>query len=352
MKKENKKESRKILRDRIGEMTSSQFVILIILIVSFAIILLMFWIYPWNEEISKDTCHSSVVMRSSFNFGPIEASKEIPLKCKTEKICLSSKGKDCTELGPGSRNDPVEKIRAKTKGEALDVIAQAMYDCHSMLGEGKLDFMARDFRKTNYCLICSRIVFDEETAKSIGNIQMGELYQYLGSKKDPQGRSYLEFLYPGWTNWESAKLIFEAMQKSASDDEINEKVQKDSSAIQSIKKMKFEDWVINTRYPGGYVIIDQMAPEGTWKNTLTMIGIAGGAVLAVVGLAALPVTGALAVVVGLTTKTVIFGAAVGTGYTFWFEHPNGKYQYSPPTLYPYELNALRSINCDTFQLAP
>ena len=130
-------------------------VTMIVLVLSFSVILIFYFFYPWGGQIDKEACHQSIILRSTLNYGPLEPGKNIiPLKCQTEKICLTSSGEDCTEFEKVSKDNPITKIKIKNKKEILDAIADAMYDCHSMVGEGKLGFMPRTTWEQNYCLIC------------------------------------------------------------------------------------------------------------------------------------------------------------------------------------------------------
>jgi hypothetical protein len=143
---------------------SSTVIAFIILIIATAILLIfIFFIYPLLRATSdKETCHLSILERHSFNLGPVEAGRSsIPLKCKTEKICLvSSLNSECIDF---YGEDKVNKIVVKDKNEILKVFANALYDCWNMLGEGKLDFLPRDtFSINSYCLECSEIELSKD----------------------------------------------------------------------------------------------------------------------------------------------------------------------------------------------
>lgn len=318
-------------------LTSEQLVLFIVAAVSMAVILIFVLFYPWGPTIDKETCHQSIVLRSSFNYGPLEGKKVIPLKCQTEKICLSMSGEDCEkEFGISSKENIITKIKldkdtSKARKEVKDAIANAMYDCHSMLGEGKLDFMPHAFYERNYCLICSRFAFDEKAKKEVGGITYGEIYQYLQEKKTPQDKSYLEYLYPGWKNWQHAKIIFNELQSSSKNGEF--------------KKLKFEDWKINLNQEGGYAIIAQMAPKGTWEKWLNiaLIGVIGTAAIASIPFSG-PIGVGIAAAIGTTTT------ALG-GITFVYEHPSGEYTYFPPRIFPYDIQTLNSLSCSIFETA-
>lgn len=320
-------------------------VILIVLIIGFAIVLIFFALYPWKGTIDKEACHQSIVLRSTFNYGPIEGKKAIPLRCKTEKVCLTMSREDCEAFGKPSRKNPVTKVKlskdvSKAREGIKDVIANVMYDCHSMLGEGKLDFMPHGFKGANYCLICSRIAFDEKTKEEIGDISYGEFYRYLDEEvKTPDERSYLEYLYPGWENWEDSKKLFEELQKK--------------SGNEDFKKLRFEDWKLNLDFDDGYAIISQMAPKGTWEKWLQIGSVAVAGIAAVVGIVSIPFSGpAGAAIAVAATKVAIGTATVAGGAIYIYNHPNNKYKWIPPSIFPYDVDALRGLECTSFETAP
>ncbi len=312
-----------------ADLTSKQLVTIIVLIASFAVILIFYWQYNWTGTIDKEVCHQSVVMRSTFNYGPFEPGKEvIPLKCKTEKICLTMSGEDCEEFGKPSKKNPITKIKVKNKEDIMEAIANAMYECHSMLGEGKLNFMPHKFWDTNYCLICSRFTFDEEAKDKIGEIGYGELYKYLQEKRTPQGQSYLEYLYPGWKNSEKSKELFKNLQ--------------DKSENPEFKKLRFEDWKINLHFNQGYAIVSQMITEGTFRSW-------GKSIMIFVTAAGLSITG-----IGTPIGIGLMAGAVFGGLSLWYSYPgsSGDFVYSPPAVYPYDVDSLKALKCYSFEIAP
>jgi len=109
----------------------------------------------------REVCALSVTHRSSFNLGFVgEPGREyIPLNCKTQKLCLQSSDDNCATTGVISTpKNKVTNIKLSDKErevqiEILDVVSDAMYRCHDMLGKGKLNFMPHSLWDTNYCVI-------------------------------------------------------------------------------------------------------------------------------------------------------------------------------------------------------
>src|SRR3989338_9062583 len=85
---------------RKGEITSTQLTGIIILIVSFAVILLFYLNLNWGENVDRETCKQSVILKASSPEVADIRILPVTLKCKTEKICITtnrfSKG-DCEE---------------------------------------------------------------------------------------------------------------------------------------------------------------------------------------------------------------------------------------------------------------
>jgi len=213
----------------------------------------------------------------------------------------------------------------KAKQQVLEQLADSLYQCHTMLGEGQLLFEPPGVTDKNYCLICSRIVLDDKSRQEVPDITYSELYQYLSKKRTSDGKSYLESLHPQWTDWRSSMLLFREMQ--------------DKSTNQDFKNLKFEDWKIDISNPNGTAIIAQIAPAGYWKS----LAAAGGAVVVLTGLAS--VVGAPA--------TIAMIAVGGSGIaTFWYTSPGGKFEYSPPEIYPYNPDVLQNLGCNSFETAP
>ena len=75
-------------KNRRGEMTSQQIVILIILIASFAVLLFFLFRLNLGSETEKEVCHNSVVARGS-SVIPTEA---VPLDCKRSYVCITEDG--------------------------------------------------------------------------------------------------------------------------------------------------------------------------------------------------------------------------------------------------------------------
>lgn len=327
-----------------AKLTMEALILLILLIIGFIIILIVIFSIKWNPVIDKEVCHQSVIYRSSLKFGPVKPSEKIPLKCETELICFSLSGDDCREIS-GTKDNPIRKIKlnkdiVKAKDEIKNNIAESMKECHWMLGEGQLDFMPRGRTDRKYGLICTRFVFDDKAKEKIVNISMGEIYGTLEKKKLRDGRSYLEYIYPGWKNSENAILLYQISQT-------NPEVLKKNP---SLKNINYKNFGINLQQERGYAIIAIMAPKGDWKSWVAGIGTA----------VAIPVgVGLLATGIGAPAGVILIGSATTIGATSFFAgsyvlaytYPD-QYNYYPPAIYSFNQEELEAQELYSFEIAP
>jgi len=168
-----------------GEITSQQIVLLIVLIISFAVILYFLFTLNLGKTSDSDVCHNSVTERGS----GVIPSESIPLNCKTSYICLTKDG-SCEKM----TNPQIEKVSTAT--EVYATLAQQMADCWWMFGEGKLNYVGKDFNSELYCSICSQVVFDNSlTMFPNGQIQQSDFYDYMANTKmSNQNITYLDYL--------------------------------------------------------------------------------------------------------------------------------------------------------------
>lgn len=95
--------------------------------------------------------------------------------------------------------DPKVK-KVKTVEEIYGVLAEQMADCWWMFGEGKIDYVGKDFfLKDNYCSVCSQIGFDNSIKEIEGvgeQISKDKLYEYLSKTKMPNSEiNYAEYFF-------------------------------------------------------------------------------------------------------------------------------------------------------------
>lgn len=183
-----------------GALTQQVLISLIILIIAAAILFFVLKIIPYKPVAEKEACHQSVILRSKSIMGTSPSQYLVPLNCKTQYIKIST------------TNENVIKKE----------IANAMYDCWWMLGEGKLDFFSESFWRQvgipglgtakSACVICSVIKFDNNLKEKPINLN---ILEYMEKTKIPEKNfTYLEY----FTGQENAKLPTELKAETITTD--------------------------------------------------------------------------------------------------------------------------------------
>lgn len=311
---------------------------LIILIISAGIIFYFIFKTDFKGDIDSEICRQSIVERATLKAGPLDGSELVPLKCKTKKICFTMSSGDCQEL-ISTEDNPVQKVELsedfqKAKKEIQEEIAETMVDCHSMLGEGHLNFMPHKLDKKIYGLVCARFAFDDETKRIVNSIGHGEMYSYLENKRVNDNKNYLEYLYPQWKQSENSIKLFRNFQDS------NE----------GLRGVRFKDWKMDFDQDRGYAVIAMLAPSGNWDAWVKGIGTA----------VAIPVgVGLIASGVGAPVGAVLIGfsGTIGTvsivsgGAVLW-QNYGDEFDYAPPFIYPFDSKVLKEIGIYSFEIAP
>ncbi|MDP3758788.1 MAG: hypothetical protein Q8Q86_03640, partial [Candidatus Daviesbacteria bacterium] len=186
----NKKETKRVLshsaflQNRKAELSTQQIVLIIILIASFIVILFFLFRLGLGEKSEEQLCHNSVLQKAS-------VFTDAPLQCYRNYVCITKDG-SCEEL------IKPEEIKVKSLDEVYKALADEMADCWRMFGEGKVEYVGKDFTKNNYCSICSQIYFDNslETLEGIENekISKDELYEYMTKNDYSKEQTYSQYL--------------------------------------------------------------------------------------------------------------------------------------------------------------
>jgi len=188
--------------DKRGELTTTQIGLLIIAIVGFVIVLLFLLGLDFKGMTNEEVCHLSVISRGTL---PEAAETYLPLKCQTEKICISGEGGNgCKTSFAGeeiAEKITLDKDNAAKAAKQIDATsADAMYRCWKMMGEGKIDLfkslsknLAVKVTDKPTCIICSRIAVDMNSAKNEEIYGATDLGAYLQAN-GPEGsaKSYLQ----------------------------------------------------------------------------------------------------------------------------------------------------------------
>lgn len=146
-------------KNKKADLTANQIIAIVVLIVSFAVILLFFFMLDLKKSTDIEVCRNSVVMKSIKVFGGLTS-----FNCKTQDVLIK-------ETEP-------EKIYAK--------LAELQRECFWMFGELKIDF-AKDT-----CAICSIIEFEKKDAQ----LSISDYVNYLQKTNIPgEDVSYAFYLY-------------------------------------------------------------------------------------------------------------------------------------------------------------
>ena len=186
-----------------ADITSEQLVKVILTLIGFGILVLfIYFIYTqltWTGMVDREVCHESVIYRGTLpGFG---GTKEfVPLKCKTQKICITVGSGKCSEF-EGSTG--ILKVKVKNKEEVEQFISREIIDCWKTMGEGKISIFSQWFAETYgvgsvypTCVICSRIAFDKTSLEKSGiNLNEVNVIKYMMTHAVPgQETSYYEYL--------------------------------------------------------------------------------------------------------------------------------------------------------------
>lgn len=187
-----------------GDVSVAFVIGLVIAIVSFIPVLYLLVNFYGGENYGlDDVCEFSILTRGT---APSSVQNYVPLKCTTEKVCLTSGlfGGGCEKQFAGEKD--VKKIRLpgreqEAKKKIEEVTARLMYDCWRVTGQGKLDLFGNyetslGFDSENStCIVCSRIAVDEDVSKKFGEgfLDTIDVNTYMKKEKVPTtSKTYLE----------------------------------------------------------------------------------------------------------------------------------------------------------------
>ncbi len=150
---------------------------LIAMLLIFSVLLFFVSGFKPYEQVDKKVCHESVVYKATVPETNDIKVVNIPLICKTEKICFASSVLDsplswdnCDDHYQGEEYDTIRiggSVEERQK-EINRVIAEKMAECWSMMGEGKLNIYSRGVYDQRYCNICTRFAFGKALSGKIG----------------------------------------------------------------------------------------------------------------------------------------------------------------------------------------
>lgn len=249
-----------------ADITTSQVVLIVLLVAGFAIILYFIYRLYWGGQVNEQVCHESVVLRGTL---PSLGQGYVPLKCRTEKICITPSILGTCKEFEGVKGVTRAKI-SKDKDAAIEeigkVVAQEMYGCWSMMGEGKLSLFSQ-FTANKYglgkvhstCIICSRIAFDTKNLKEIGitseELEKVDIEDYMMTHA-PAGKdiSYFEYLSGG-------KGVFAKIDKDLEINAVIDPEEKDAEGNIIKKETPESISLIKRSEPTGEKTTDEVGDE-------------------------------------------------------------------------------------------
>jgi hypothetical protein len=178
---------------------------MILLIMGFVVLLIFYFNMGGTGEIDRTICHESVLLRATL---PSIIENYVPLKCKTNKICITSgKLNDLLPLSKGCEDFKGEKgitnVRVSNEDQIAQIYAQEMLACWETLGEGKASLFNQYAPQTfgigsvyPTCVICTRIALDKEKVK-LPNFDLSkvDVSKYMLTHKIPgKNISYFEYM--------------------------------------------------------------------------------------------------------------------------------------------------------------
>jgi len=192
-----------MIKNKNADITTSQIVMIILLVAGFAIIVFFIIQLSWSGQINRQVCHESVVLRGTL---PSLAQGYVPLKCMTDKVCITSSTFGSCSAFEGVKG--VTKVRISSDNEKArkDIertITQEIYNCWTMMGEGKLSLFSQALAQTYgigtvypTCMLCSRIAFDVASLEKTGvDLSKIDVLEYMMSHKVPgKNVSYYSYL--------------------------------------------------------------------------------------------------------------------------------------------------------------
>ena len=191
------------MKDKKGELTTQQIVILVVLIISFIVILFLLVRLNLKGSSEEQICYNSVVTK-----GNPALSGTGSLNCEKSYVCISA-DKTCEKMSGES-----EIKEAESLDDIYQVLADEMANCWWMFGEGKIDYLRDKALQKNYCSICTQLAFDdsikdikdgeENSVFEDNKLSKDELYNYLAKTEMSEDLTYAEYLF-GTSNVELLK---------------------------------------------------------------------------------------------------------------------------------------------------
>ncbi len=312
-----------------GQLATYQIVIIVLAIVGLIVVLLFFFAFKDSVNTGNDICHLSVLTRAT---SPQALQSFVPLKCTTNKICLTSNSNSkCADSFAGEQGVTVINLPSDSESAARMIeqtSADAMYNCWSVMGQGKLDLFG-NFQKFSglwtdinnikpYCTICSRVAVDSSVSTDVlnnvniysymkSNIPSGQSLTYLQLFTDQQFNSYPVV---------DSNLFQQKIRTDSSGDTISSTGKQISFVFMQIKANS-PGQVLSNLAEAGAITTGGAFLTGPTRSVASVLLLSGGTSAILTRIA---VAGAGAVFAGLNAYS---GQVMAAGYCGAFTTQNG-----------------------------
>lgn len=294
---------------------------IVLAILGFLILLAFYMQLKGDNYTSDEVCKLSVLSRATAAEVKQGAQSLVPLQCTTSKICIVSKSSgECSQFV--GEKGVVKVILPSNKGnteagyqeQATEIekqMAQAMYGCWNMMGQGKLDLFSTlkqgyGFEQSkSRCVICTRVaVGNDVEANALAKVDVNK---------------YMEkYVVPG-----TATTYTQAMTDGATSSYSTFKAEgnKDEGVVEKTNSVRIEDSSTNEL---AFIFMQVKAEDipTTLSNQLTAAGFAAGAIggsaFMAKPLATLSAARYVFTPTGLAVTAIVAGAIGGVGaYNSW-----------------------------------
>ncbi|VVB80092.1 Uncharacterised protein [uncultured archaeon] len=171
-------------RNQKGELTTAQIVALIILVLSFAVIIIFLSRLNLQEDSKREICKASVILSGK---DPVSKNPN----CETNYVCIT-RGEACTDI---KADETIKILPGDERKQILSALANELSDCWMMFGEGNVKYVQNSVSGSYsyHCAVCSIIKFGD-SLNSI-SITKDDLTLYLELEKKDASQTYASYLY-------------------------------------------------------------------------------------------------------------------------------------------------------------
>lgn len=253
-----------------AEITTGMIVGVIIVVITFALIILVYSQINWSGDTDREVCKADAIARGTISEGKysslLQAKDIVPIRCKTKKICVTTnklkKGECGSDFGTSEGKYSTYRISGSDKEKAEQqiktLIAREMADCWDMLGRGKFAIFNREITVESkvgaVAIVCARIHFDDtitgDKKGQLGIKEISGLNNYLLTHKVPNNNmSYWDFLRNAYDGETFAILTSKEENTQNYFDFLNEKM--DISQTKAITFMEIRPSLAGALIGGG-----------------------------------------------------------------------------------------------------